>query len=230
MSKAAVAAMAAFGLALAATPALAKSYVDSAGRFSVELPDDWPVTERPANGFSFVVAGTEFHQCQFVATPRPTTADARPDVMRTSTTEPISAEAWQNVMSAMGGLFEGQGVLVSQSVDTSKFWPIQRAQLRAPFGPLQGAIQFRPGLEIWTFCTTPGNIEAGDMFEPVIMSVGTPQDAALQAQAEQLAADADAEYARIQAQHEAALAEIHRQQAEAEARQAERNRHRRRDN
>jgi hypothetical protein len=236
MPRAAFAAIAAVGFALAAAPALAQpqtppappqAYVDPAGRFTVTLPGDWPIDVRPTNGFSFVVAGTEMHQCQFVATPRAHNAAAKPNELRLATSQPISAEAWGTVMGAMDGLFRDQGTVISQTVDTSSFWPVQRAQLRAPHGPLQGAIQFRPGLEIWTFCTTPGNIEAGDMFEPIFKSVATAQDAALQAEAERLDVEAAAEYTRIQAQHEAALAEIRRQQAEAEARQAQRNRRRR---
>ncbi len=216
-----------------AEPALApdwgKHWSDPAGRFVVTLPKEWPVNVRPANGFSFVIAGDEFAQCQFVATPRPTTADTRADMMLESTTAPITAAAWQTVINAMDGLFHDQGQVLSNSVDTTNFWPIQYARLMAPFGPLQGAIQFRPGLEIWTFCTTPGNIPADPRFMSVIRSVGTVNDLTMQADAVRLKAESEAEYARIQAAHAAALAAIREQQAAAEERQSRRGRRRRDD-
>jgi hypothetical protein len=80
---------------------------------------------------------------------------------------------------------------VSRSSDTSGFWPFQRAELRNGERAVHGAMQVRPGMDLIAMCLTYGGADTTAVYDALIRSFGTPNDATLQAAAEaEAAADA----------------------------------------
>ena len=168
---------------------------------------------------TYLVVGTANNECQIVAVPRAqTAANTARDVRRAGQSQ-ISAESWITVANAMPDIFApdrnspSAARLISQSLDTSRFWPVQRAELGGPSHPLvHGAIEIRPGLEIWAFCLTYEGADPVAVYDSVINSIGTPRDAELQAQAEQQDADRSAAQAAADAEAAAAAAQQQQQQ------------------
>jgi hypothetical protein len=198
----ALACAAIFGLGLLATGvAAADPWTDPAGRFVVNIPHGWRINVPSTNGFSYMKAGTAERECVFEATPNPNTAQATPQRVRQSTQDDtqFTEEAWVRLANQVNTVFPNNSAqFVSRSQDNSGFWPLQRADLRSPNGvgnpPLpvsvvHAALQSRPGVELIGFCytisdpdyPTPDNPA---LFDPILRSLGTANDAALQAAAE----------------------------------------------
>ncbi|MBI1250659.1 MAG: hypothetical protein GC189_04220 [Alphaproteobacteria bacterium] len=180
--------LAALALALAASGAASAQtgarWTDPSGKVSFDPPAGWPVDVVSNAGASpvYVISGNADIECQFIGLESAASAGRSVDVVRSAYANPLPPEAWTAMSSGMR-MFRSGVEVTSQSVDTSGFWPIQRAVLRSGESTIHAGMQGRPGYEIRTFCLTYDGSDGAATFERVIRSVGTPQDQALQAQA-----------------------------------------------
>jgi hypothetical protein len=198
------------GVAAHAQGAL-KTFTDPQNRFSFQHPASLPVdvtpppADRPDRPLNIAVGAADY-ECQMYAVARPNTASTAPDALVRSYGAPLTADVWKR--SADGfALYNRQAVVGEVSVDTSKFWPVQRAQLTRDGGTaVIAAFQARPGVELWQFCTGFDGRDHSGVFNQIIGSFAGPNDAALQAQAEQAAAARASQQAEAQkaAQQQAA--------------------------
>lgn len=205
------------GASLMVGAAAAEPWLDPAGRLTVNLPAGWVVEPQPVQGEQTVVlAFNASNDCYFFGVPNPATAGSTAHAARNATAQ-IAPEAWTSVASGVRDFFpDGTAQLVSQSVDTSGFWPVQRAELRGPNKTVFGALSARPGFELRAFCAaTSGGSAAA--YDAIFASLGHPNDAAWRGEAEQTAAEREAAAA-------AAAAAQAAQQAEEAAEQERRNR------
>ncbi len=174
--------------------AAAETWTDPAGRLTFNKPPGWQVENQgnSAQGTT-VLAFNASNDCYFFGLTNPTTANASPDAARR--TAPLTNENWVSAASA-GQLRHdffpsGTPQLVSSSVDTSGFWPIQRAQFQGA-RTVFAAVQVRPGFELRAFCAATSGGSAA-VFDQIFASVGHPNDATWQAAAEQQAAQREAQ-------------------------------------
>ncbi|MGD9967098.1 MAG: hypothetical protein AB7T59_11295 [Hyphomonadaceae bacterium] len=181
--------------------AFAEQFTDPNGRLTFNAPSGWRVQPRNATGQSVVLAFNPTNDCYFFGIPNPTTADSSPGAVHNTTT-PLTADAWVTAARPVPDFFEGSpATLVSQSVDTSGFWPVQRAELRGPSKTVYAAILARPGAEIRAFCSGSAS---GAAYDPIFASLAHPNDAAWeQAASEQAAARAAAAAAAAAQQQQA---------------------------
>ena len=217
MSKRLVAAAAAVA-ALFAAAALAqpapKTYTDSQNRFTFQYPASLPidVVARPNQPVNILV-GAAAYECQMFVVERPEFAGKPPADVARAYARAFGPEVWKQ--SADGFvLYKRAGTVQSNVVDTSKFWPVQRASMQTDqHTPVVAAMQSRPGIDVWQFCTAFDNADHSVVFNQIINSFAGPNDAALQAEA----TAADAAHAAAQAAADAAQAEA---QAAEDARAA----------
>ncbi len=179
-------AIAAAALALTAGAACAQPWADPQGRLTFQAPAGWPVdvTPNPNASILHVVAGTADDECQFVVYVRPETASAAADGVRRGMSAAIAETAWLDVSRTMTRLFRAPATVQGARVDTAQFWPVQRATLISGDRTITGAMQARPGLEIWTFCLTYSGADRSALFNQVINSVGAGRDAEWRTQIE----------------------------------------------
>jgi hypothetical protein len=177
--------LAAAALATTTLAAAAAPWADPAGRLGFETPSGWMVAPQQANGMTYVVAGSLTSECHLIAAPREATANTSPHRVRLASQQQLDSTSWTNITALLPNLFPQNAQILSQSVETDSFWPIQHADIRGITGrTVHGAIQFRPGYELWTFCLTHDGADDVTAFNQIANSVGTPNDAQLQAQAE----------------------------------------------
>ena len=207
-----------FGVGLlAAGVAAADTWTDPAGRFTVNVPHGWRVNAPTTNGFSYMKTGNAERECVFEATPNPATALASPQRVKQSTQDDsqFTEAAWVRLANQIPTVFPASSAqFVSRSQDNSGFWPVQRADLRSPNGvgtpPLpvsvvHAALQSRPGMELVGFCYTVSDpdyptTDNPALFDPILRSMATANDAALQTAAEAAPAAAPAPAAPAPAQ------------------------------
>lgn len=210
MRKLALAAVFGVGL-LAAGVAAAEQYSDANGRFTFNAPAGWRVQPRNTATQSVVLAFNPTNDCYFFGISNPNTASSTANAVR-NTRDQLTPEAWVAAGAPIRDFFEGQApTLVNQSVDTSGFWPIQRAELRGPSKTVYAAVLNRPGVEIRAFCS--GASSAG-AYDSIFASLGHPNDAAWQGEAAQQQADRDAAAAAAAAQPQAQQQQQQQQQAQ----------------
>lgn len=205
----AVALAAVFAVAMSGVAA-AQTWTDPNGRFTFDKPAGWTVSVEHSQGFSYVIAGNANNECQFVAKPNPNSASANPwDVRRTASMDadgPFTEQSWTALANSISPIFPNNSAhFVSRSVDTSGFWPLQRAELTSPQRPVHAAIQIRPGMDLNGFCMTYDGAEPTAVYDHVLASMGTANDAQLQAaitehEANRTAAQAAADEQRAQQQ------------------------------
>jgi hypothetical protein len=178
--------LAAIGAALLAGGlAYAEQWNDPNGRMEFEAPAGWRVQPRSAPNQTVVLAFNPTNDCYFFGIDNPATANSSANAAR-NTTAPLPPEAWVASASPLNDFFEGSPpTLVSQTVDTSGFWPVQRAELRGPSKTVYGAMLVRPGVELRVFCSGGTSAAA---YDAIIGSLGHPNDAAWQTQANEQAA------------------------------------------
>ncbi|MFT3726210.1 MAG: hypothetical protein QM759_00080 [Terricaulis sp.] len=196
-----------FGVGLmAAGVATADTWTDPAGRFTVDVPHGWRVQPLSSTGHTYIKIGNADHECQLVATPNSATATASPAAVRRAGADAtqFTQNSWLRLANSITPVFPSNSAqFLSGTQDSGGgFWPLQRAELKSPNGvgnpPLpistvHAGLTTRPGMDIMGFCytisdpdyPTPDNPAA---FDPVLRSLGTTNDATLQAAAE--AADA----------------------------------------
>jgi hypothetical protein len=179
--------------------ASAEQWNDPNGRLTFNAPSGWRVQLRNATDQTIVLAFNPTNDCYFFGLPNPNTATATASQARNATT-PLPADAWVTAAGPIRDFFEGSTpVLVSQTVDTSGFWPAQRAELRGPTKTVYGAILTRPGFEIRAFCAGSNSVAT---YDSIFASLGHPNDATWQAQANEQAAARAAQEQAAQQQSE----------------------------
>ena len=187
--------------------AAAETWNDPNGRLSFDKPSSWGIesagnTENQTAMLTFNAS----NDCFMFGVVNRDTANRTANDARNATAA-MTSDAW--IAAASAGQLRrdffpnGPSAPVSMSVDTSGFWPVQRAQFQGA-RTVFAAIQTRPGFELRAFCApTSGNSSAA--FDQILNSLGHPNDAAWQAQAGQQAAErqAAAEAAAQQQQQQA---------------------------
>lgn len=195
-----------FGVGLlAGGVAAAEQYTDPAGRLTFNAPSGWRVQPRGAGGQTAVLAFNPTNDCYFFGADNPNTANSSAEAAM-NTRDPIPAEAWVTYASPIRDFFEGSpATLVSQTVDTSGAWPVQRAELRGPSKTVYGAVLIRPGVEIRAFCAGANSAAA---YDSIFSSLAHPNDAAWQQAAQQQSSERAArEEAQTTSQAEATESE-----------------------
>jgi hypothetical protein len=159
-----------------------------------DAPAGWTTSQERSDGFSYVVTGTANNECHLLARPNTGTASAAAEAIRRTAAndEQFGQDTWLAVANAMTPVFPSNSAqFVSRSSDTSGFWPVQRAELRNGERAVHGAMQVRPGMDLIAMCLTYGGADTTAVYDALIRSFGTPNDATLQAAAEaEAAADA----------------------------------------
>ncbi|HYD89061.1 MAG TPA: hypothetical protein VEA80_16410 [Vitreimonas sp.] len=206
------------GVGLGAGVAHADQWTDPNGRLTFNKPSGWQAEAAgPQTSQTVVLLFNASNDCYVFGLPNPGTANSSPDAAR-NTTDPLTPDAWVTAASAVRDFFPSGTTpqLVSQTVDTSGFWPVQRAQLQGGGKTVFGAVQVRPGFEMRAFCaSTSGGESPG--FAQIFNSLGHPNDATWQAEAQQQVSDREARAAAAAAAAEAAAAEQSNSQAQPEA-------------
>jgi hypothetical protein len=158
--------------------AAADPWTDPNGNMTLNAPRGWTVRPQNMQGGTAVLAFTPSSDCYFLAIPNPASAGRSANAARNSTT-PLPPTAWATALQAVPDLAEGGAATVtSQSVDTSGFWPVQRAVLQAGSRTVHGAVQIRPGMELRGFCA------GGDAsYDAILNSLGHPNDQTWQTEA-----------------------------------------------
>lgn len=149
--------------------AAAEQWADPAGRLTFERPSGWQVQPQNAPGQTVVLAFNPQNDCYIFGLPNPNTAASSVEAARHSVT-PISPEAWQGAGNVIRDFFPGNSAqLVSQSVDTSHYWPVQRAELSSGSRTVYAVILGMPGVELRAFCSGASSAAA---YETIFSSLG----------------------------------------------------------
>jgi hypothetical protein len=171
----------------------ARTWTDPAGRLVFDAPSDWVMDVQPVTGAqTIVLAGNANNECYVLATPNVATANVSPDRVRRSTDE-IAASAWEQAANAITPMFPQRNAhLDSQSIDTSGFWPLRRAEFSGAERHVTAALTTRPGVELMALCWTYGGPDSTARYEAMFRSMRHPNDAAWQGQAEQQESESEA--------------------------------------
>jgi hypothetical protein len=177
----------------AVSSAYATPWTDPSNTISLDTPAGWVVEPQAVEGLTYLVVASNASECHVVGVPRPSTADTTPYRMRAAAQQPLDQTLWTQIAGMFPDLFPGQTTVQSATVDTEPFWPIQRADFAvAGAAPVHGAIQFRPGLEVWALCRARNGLaEETISINSLFNSIGTPNDTALRHAAEREGSDAE---------------------------------------
>lgn len=189
------------GMAVAGA-AFAGPWSDPAGRVNFTTPSGWATEVQHSSGNQTVVlTGSANNECYVLTSQNSGTATAQANRIH-ALTEPMAAADWQTYANSVRPMFpQHNAAVTSQSVDTSGFWPIQRAQLSGAERPVTAAVSHRPGgLDLIAMCWTYGGPDATAIYETFFHSLSNSQDAAWQA----TVAEQDAAHQAAQAQAAAA--------------------------
>ena len=186
----AIAAVICVGMSLGGVAA-AREWTDPAGRLKFDAPNGWVTTQErgqnPGDTFTYVISGTANNECHFLAQPNPGTASATPANVRRSAADAsrFDTAAWTRTLNGVTSVFPGNTASVlSSSVDTSGFWPVQRAEVQSPRRLVHASIQLRPGFDLITLCQTYDGADPVGLYNTVSRAVGHANDATWQAAAE----------------------------------------------
>lgn len=215
-------AAAALGLVITAGAAEAKTFTDPQGRVIFDAPDNWRMDDAsPADhSFTHLIVGTANNECQVLAFPSANLSNipTRQVFMTAQNDAQFNAAFWVQTANALGSVFpDNSAAVASNSAEHDhQPWPIERAELNSPNNTeitpkvVHGALQLRPGLELYTYCMTYGGAEPMATYEAVIHSIRHANDA--QWTAEIAAQQAGHDAAQQQADQAAAAAAQHQQQ------------------
>jgi|CXWL01.1.fsa_nt_gi hypothetical protein len=177
----------------------ARVWTDPAGRLTFDAPNGWATSqergEAPTDTFTYVISGNANNECHLVSQPNPGTAQANADGVRAAAQDEarFGPEFWTQTANGMPQLFPNASAqFVSRSLDTSGFWPIQRADIQSPERLIHASIQLRPGVNLMTMCMTYGGADPVATYATVSASLGHPNDATWRTDAEAAAAARDA--------------------------------------
>ena len=198
-----VAAIVGVGMSIAGA-ALAGPWNDPAGRVNFTAPSGWVTQAQrsPANQTT-VLTGNANDECYVFTSQNASTANATPHQVH-ALTDPMSASDWATIANAVTPMFPHHNASATgMTVETTGFWPIQRAQVSGAERPVLAALTRRPGVDLVAMCWTYGGPDATATYESVFRSLNNANDATWQAAATQQAAEAAARQAAAQQQHQA---------------------------
>ncbi|GIK50745.1 MAG: hypothetical protein KJZ75_15115 [Hyphomonadaceae bacterium] len=179
----ALAAVMGAGLVCAAGTAAAEPFNDPQGRITFEAPRGWTVERQNATNQTVVLMFNASNDCYIFSVPNPSSANASPSAVVRSASTPVATESWTNTANSISDFFPNQSAqLVSQSVDASGFWPIQRAELTNGSRSVFGALTLRPGFDLIAFCAATRGGSASD-YDALFRSLGHANDGQWEAQA-----------------------------------------------
>lgn len=183
-----IAAVAALGFAAMAAPASARPWNDPQGRLTFEAPSGWTVEQSNCPECTLVLMFSSSRDCHIYARPREVANRIQPQRVRSFMRDPtrITQELLTNGANALTSVFPGDSAqFVSQSLDEAGFWPVARAEYRNAEGKsVYGAFTLRQDMEIWALCLAAGGTDAASNYDAILRSIGTPNDATLQAEVE----------------------------------------------
>jgi hypothetical protein len=193
--RALTAVIAALSFLALASPAAARPWTDPNGRLTLDLPAGWEVDPLNCPDCTYVLIFNPSRDCHVVARPRAAANALQPQrvraIMRDNTR--ITPQIWTSGANAVPALFPGDSAqFVSQTVETERFWPMQRAELRSGERVVHGAMQLRPAMELWAFCVPASGAHSASEYNALFRSMGTPNDAQLQSEVEAAEAAAPA--------------------------------------
>lgn len=187
MRKLALAAAVCLGVSFAGVAA-ARDWTDPNGRINFSAPNGWNIDPMNTADATSVLTFDGSHDCYVIGLPNANTSSASVERINRAVRDPFPPASWTTVANSISDFFPGQSAqVVSQSVDTSGFWPVQRATLQSPQGEVFAAVQSRPGVDLMAFCRALGGSSTA-MFDGVFASISHPNDAAWRQAAEQQAA------------------------------------------
>jgi hypothetical protein len=161
-------------LTLLAGAAAAETWRDPNGRFTFDAPRGWVMEVLDSDPTTVVIAGSANNECYILAIPNAGTSTATPDAMR-DRMETAAPEAWVRLANAVSPMFPNNSAqLADQSVDTSNYWPIQRASFTGGERPVIAALTGRPGMDIAAFCWTYAGADATATYEALFRSLAHP--------------------------------------------------------
>jgi hypothetical protein len=203
--------------------AVAGPWNDPAGRVSFNTPSGWVTQVRRANPETIVLTGNANNECYVLTAQNPGTAAAQANRLH-ALTEPMTAADWQTLANSITPMFpQHNASMTSQSVDTSSFWPLQRASLGGAERPVLAALSHRPGgLDLIAMCWTYGGPDATATYEAFFHSLSNSNDATWQAAAQQQ----DAEHAAAQQAAEQAAQQHQQQQSTQQQQESGQSHHR----
>jgi hypothetical protein len=173
----ALAAVFGVGLTMAGLAA-ADPWTDPNGNIVINAPRGWTVRPQQMQGGTAVLAFTPSSDCYFFGIPNPASAGSSVNAAR-HTTAPLPESAWiasvQGITDFVSG---GTPTVTSSSVDTSGYWPVQRAQIASGTRTIHGMVQVRPGFELRAFCSG-----SEGSYDTILNSVSHPNDQAWEASA-----------------------------------------------
>ncbi|QGZ94567.1 hypothetical protein [Terricaulis silvestris] len=207
------------GFALVTGAASAAPWSDPNGRLVFDAPAGWTTSVEQSGEYTYVVTGTANNECHIISRPSPRTATVSAAAVRVAGANDaqFNDAFWQTLANGFGRIFPANSAQVqSHSQDSSQFWPIQRAVIQSPqrsdlTAPIQAGFEMRPGFELMTLCMTYGGPDATQTYDAVMRSVGHPNDATFQADAERLGAQNAAANAAADAQNAQTQEEIDRE-------------------
>ena len=187
-------ALAAFIALMAGGVAAADTWSDPAGRLSFNKPSGWQVeVQGNSPNQTTVLAFNASNDCYLFSIVDAASASRTANDTRHATAQ-MTPEAWTsaaNIAQLRRDFFPtGPSAPTASSVDTSGFWPAQRAQFQGS-RTVFAAIETRPGFELRAFCS-PTSGASSTAFASILASLGHPNDATWQAQADQQTAEREA--------------------------------------
>lgn len=162
-----------------ATPVAAQQFTDSAGRITFTTPSGWRAERQSPQAQTVVWLFNASNDCYVFGSPNTVTASASVrDIVRTTTT-PLAEANWVSTANSIVDLVPNRSAaVVSQSVDTSRFWPLQRAQFSAEGGKtVYAALTSRPGIDLMAFCAPARGEGSASTYDALFNSLAHPNDA-----------------------------------------------------
>lgn len=170
----------------------ARPWTDPAGRLTIDVPAGWTVDSRRTDGVSYVIAGNANNECQFVATPNPSSANASMDALRRTALNDaqFGDTAWLGFANSVTPVFpNNSAVFISRTRDETGAWPVQRAELQSPRRQVHAGFQLRPGMDLLGLCMTYDGADPTAIYDNVLRTMGHPNDAQFIVQGETQAAE-----------------------------------------
>jgi len=182
---AAVAAAAALATSGAALAQVAASNADKT--FTIQKPAKSPNIEEqkiPGAQYREYVVGPGSEECWIREIPRAQTAANTIMDINHSWTSPLAPDKWV-LLTKDNRLMGGVSTVKESAVNTAGDFPIQTAVLQGKEQEVYAALQARPGVEFWTFCTAYENAAARKAaLQEISTSLTTAKDAEYKAQVE----------------------------------------------
>jgi hypothetical protein len=167
--------------------ASARVWTHPNGRVTFDAPSGWTTSPpREIQTSSYVITGSANNECHVLVLANTNTATATVAQIQRAAADAtrFPADVWTRTLNGVSGVFPGNSAnVLSQSVETNGFWPIQRAEVQGPERLVHAAIQIRPGVDIVILCMTYDGADSAEMYDAFIRSVGHPRDAEWQASA-----------------------------------------------